>query len=592
MEMKKLFDLYSSLVSINGLLPERSEEIEVRIGKFENDLKNDENAHDDSKIICQYYKSVSFGIYSLVDKIRGAVEGLKCITSNGGQKYRGITNSSSNKINVMLLGETSAGKTTFLERMYGESCGGTSPIPITAFPVVHKITAEKSHLFVRFNNSFSVKVESEFKKFLARYFNVNDFSFVAGRCELRDSRNKEQRVDGKDSFIDCIYEANRFPTAFEEITWYHEKSDRKQIQFTHNAILYDMPGSGGQEEHTDNLEKAINRYGVDIDIVLYLLKPDQGVPSAYEFLKNLKAQFNRLTIAPDFCFLYQIPNNDDFQEKVKALTEFIKKDTEINGESFDKAERAYFLKANVVDARENHKTDKDLSKAKADIAMASVYRDYVLKKSKDFYESLSVNNEPQEFAILRKDDENNQSANSIGEPKIVNYRLFNFLEKVKKGEGNNLLISKIREMFKNEFHISGDIDIPKCDEDLRITLVNLKNRINNSLDSLLDFCSDKSWYIGKRKKRANDSQDTTIFDTTKYNRDFREQYGKKPEWQSLVYDIQTYHWLRLTYNGDSLINIYSRASANTVQEYLREYMNRLERLENKLSVMESLNQEY
>ena len=516
-------DLYTSLVKVNSLLPVSSHEIEDKIEGFKAALTTEPD--NPEYYTGEYFEALATSIYNLTDKIQDYVDDLAKLSSNS-KLVRGITKATS--INVMLLGETSAGKTSFLERIFGENCGDTGPNPITAFAVTHKTTTIKSYLEVKFNPEFVIDGSDraeEFKSFLRKYGFYNQF--VINKATF-NTNGEEFQLDNKDKFLNFINESNSYPQAFDEIVWHHKES-QKQVKFTRYANFIDMPGSGGQDEHTENIETAIAKYGKDVDIVLYLIKSDQGVPSNYNFLKVLKKQLEQNGTDPFIYFVYQIDNRDEFSAKVNALREFVAKDTTTDAiNPFNNDERKFYRKAIILDARGKRKEQK-----KTNIALASVLRHFTIVRAEKFYKSLNVANTPDEFNILE-----------VGKYKkqIINAHLFDFMEETAaKCKGGNLpKIKEVKKHFKQKFCIDNDhFNLPIFNDDLKITLNNLKNNIDENVKELFDYVST-GWLDGKK------------FDPTKYGQDFYDKYKKEPGWNALIYNIQAFHWLRLTYNENSL----------------------------------------
>ena len=479
-------NLYTSLVRIKGLLPQVDveDDLDRKISVFRNAIYNKPDNPND--YLNDYYDGVSKGIYVLSKRIQSLVDDLKRLSSSN-ECFRGISNSE--LLNVMLLGETSAGKTTFLERIYGEDCGDTGPTPITAFTVVHDVTKAKSRLEVQFNDKFEISdAEKEnFKNFMKKYGFYDDF--VINRNVF--SPKAEFAISDKSQFINFIREANAYPTAFSEIKWHHKESS-KQIGFTGFARFYDMPGTGGCEEHTVNVDKSLEKYGKEIDVVLYLIKPDQGVPSSYEVLKSLKHQFDVCKINPKFCFVYQIQNEDEFQCKVGHLKEYVLKDSETDAlNPFNPEERNYFLKAFVVDARGNKK-----QRSKADVALASILQKYMCDKALSFWESLDNGSAPKEFEILDTGQENCDDVNSH-----LSSFFTGIIDKIQRNN-TNLLINEVKADFKHEFMLPGkktDFSYLKRN-DLKNTFICLLDEINHGIDSILDFLSKNKGGIFNKEK--------------------------------------------------------------------------------------------
>lgn len=563
MELNYL-DLYTSLVKANSLLPNPSSEIESKIEGFKTTVKN--TPENPEFYVGEYYDGIAYGIYELAEKIQTYVDDLKQLSSKS-SGLRGI--SKGEKMNVMLLGETSAGKTTFLERIYGENCGDTGPNPITAFAVTHKITdAAKSYLQMKFNQTFELngdKSADDFKLFLKKY----DFyrQFVIDKTKF-NTNGEEFQLSEKDRFLNFINEANLYPNAFEEIVWHH-KSSTRQIEFTKFANFIDMPGSGGMDEHTDNIQISMAKYAKNIDVVLYLIKSDQGVPSAYNFLKILKEQLDTNGAKPDFFFVYQIDNQDSFEDKLTTLRTFVNKDETTDAiEPFNAEEKAFYSNALVLDARGKKKEQK-----KANIALATVLQKFFIRRGTEFYDSLNLVNKPKEFDILEIGSDN---------PQKINGHLYDFLEDVANNcKGGNLpKIDDVKTRFKDRFCLKDKFDIPIFNDDLNATLFKIKTEINASIDSLFEFLATDSGGFLSSKPR--------YFDPTKYGIEFYEKYKAQSNWKSLMYNIQVLHWLRLSYNGNMLKDLYARTAQDSIQRTLLEYGVKLDNIKNEIPVVGKL----
>ena len=553
--MAKIIDLYSDLVRIQGLLPESDDILDDAADTLRQSVAETEVSELLQK---KYYDGLSTGIYGLSEKIRSIVDDVKPFIDNH-KETNGISNA--DKINIMLLGETSAGKTTFLERIFGgEKCGETGAIPITAFAVIHKAEdLQTPFLEIKFKKEFTIAEDksTDFDKFLKEYDGFkNCFSSLgkgAYKCES-DVPNL-YGTEKSDSFVK---KANNYYEAFEEIVWHHKKSS-KFSKITDFAYFYDMPGSGGMEEHSENLKASLSKY--DADIVLYLLKSDQGVSSDYQFLKELK----KYTENRNLYFFYQIKNNDSFDQKVEAIKEFVFKDESSDAiNPFNEEERQYFSGIQVIDAR-GGKDDRHFS----NIALATVLQKYYTEQAKIFYDTLNTKqNEPKEFKVLEA------KPGKDG----INRHLRDFLEEINRNcDSENGLPSfkKIKEKFEQYFCL--DVKIEDFYQgDLKTTLGDINTQIFNLLSDVLSSCCEGGGLFSER-----------IFSPTKYLKEFKNAYSLNDNYQQLIYLIQAYHFLRLTYQG-KLKEIYARKTIDPILNRLKEYINRLKSIENRLSVVRNL----
>ena len=551
-----ILDLYSDLVRVQGLLPKPDDKLNEAVETLKLSIGSEVTEH----LQKEYYKGLSTGLYELCDKIRSIVDEVKQFGDNKNVTH-GISMSS--KIKVILLGETSAGKTTFLQRIFGENCGQTGSDPITAFAVIHTSeNLQRPRLDVKFKKEFTIK-EKDVENF-DKFLKSNELQYKFDSVKNHYVRNDEDFcIENSDKFPAFIKEANNYPEAFDEIVWHHKKTSG-QSKFADFADLYDMPGSGGADEHTDNLKIAIEKY--DADIVLYLIKSDQGTSSDYSYLKDLQKQIE----GRKFYFVYQKPNNDLFEDKVATLKEFINKDENSDAlNPFNEHERLFFQNTQVVDVR-GPQTDKVIP----NIALAVILQNYYLCKAQYFFDALNMQkNEPKEFQILKA---------KLGEDG-VNGHLRNFLEEVNSNcNGINGLptYANIKKKFEERFCLNG-ID-NNYDGDLRTTLISFYDRITNMLSKVLDSCC-KGGGIGG-------IMGETTFSPTKYVQDFKKSYTSDINYQQLIYLIQSYHFLRLTYKGE-LEEIYAKKAINPILKNLSEYINRLKSIENRISVIRNLTED-
>lgn len=543
-------ELYSQLIKANALAYDSPIAEHIINNFYRLASSNSETETSDLEL---FYDGIASAIYNIAEKLRDNFDQLKRLSAS---PPHGI--SRSEKANIMLLGETSAGKTSFLKRIYGDDCGKTGAIPITAFPVIHQITEDFSYLQVRFKCPISIQPEQKesFDKFLAKY------NFQEG-FEIQDNKyweiDEEYKLESKDDFRNFIREANSYPSCFEEIVWFHKKSS-KQILATEFADFIDMPGTGGQEEHTENIVSFCEN-NKNIDIILYLINSDQGIPSDYKYLKALKDEIEKAKFDAKIYFVYQIDNNDSFDEKTTALNKFINVDGVDAKDPFSESESLFYANANIVDSRGDEKDQK-----KANIALASVIKEYFVEKCLAFYNSLMEVNKPKEVSLLRAPKANDSKINGL---------LFDFLESVAKSCHSGKLpeIEEVKKRFRWRFFLDTDIEIEKFDEDLKCTLNAIMLNINESIDSLFDFLSTKGGWLKK---------EISTFDPTKYYTEFYDKYSNDKDyedWQKLIYYVQAYHWLRLTYDDNSFEKTFSQKIADPLKSVLYDNIKRLESID-------------
>ena len=549
---KNVIELYSQLIKADALAYNSPIDNQI-LESFRRQAISESDVDISDLGNLGFYDGIATAIYNIANKLRDNIDNLRELSSCS---VRGISRSV--KANIMLLGETSAGKTSFLNRIYGEDCGEIGPTPITAFPVSHRITETNSYLLVKFiHPQFTIEPEKKegFVAFLNKYnlkkeFEINDNVFKPV--------GEDYKLEKKVEFVNFIREANSYPSCFEEIVWSHKRSDKKQIGATEFADFIDMPGTGGQEVHTENIESYFNKYGKTVDIILYLIKSDQGVSSRYEYLKTLKEEIKKAEVKADFIFVFQIDNKDPFEEKVNALQNFIFVEGVDANNGFSKSEIDFYSKAKILDSR-----GKKEDRPKANIALASIIKDFFINRCEEFRESLKVVNKPKEYDLLKAPERNERNINGL---------LFDFLESTVKKCHNGKLpkIEDLKKDFRDEFSLN--TEIKAFNEDLENTLEAISSDIEENINNLFDFlATDDGWLFAKETEKE--------FDSTKYNKSFYNEYSTRRNWQRLIYYIQAYHWLRLTYVDNSYEKIYSQNIADPLKDVLYDNIKRLESID-------------
>ncbi len=554
----RTLDLYTQLVKAYSLvydyLDENQEDYvlnESILEDFKREVKGDQDVSPSD--MGKYFDGMSTAIYKIADKLRDNVDCLKRLSS---ESTKGISRSA--KITIALLGETSAGKTTFLDRIYGEPCGETGPTPITAFPVVHKITESRSYLDIIFPQTFIVSIEQKekFAKFL------NKYDLTGFEIEHNEYKTTEEsyRLPKGSNFINFIWEANSFPGCIKEVVWNHKKSTRHQSCVTDFADFVDMPGSGGQMQHTENIVTFLKERGRDLDLVLYLIKSDQGVPSGYENLKELKQNFSYAGIYCDLYFVFQIKNTDLFTDKVSALKKFIEVDNVDAIDGFSDEEKLFYKKSYVVDAR-GSKDDHQ----QANFAMASVIKTYFTTHCSSFCKSLNSVPRPKEDGLLSAPAKNEKGINGF---------IRDFLNDIDDEchDGKLAKIDDVRTKFNKTFYLNEE-DL--FEGDLKVTIDKLLGEINGARDEILDYLSTGDGIFDSIITKGKGGR---YFDTTKYNTRFYKEYDENENWQMLAYRIQMYHWLRLTYSDNSFEKIYSNKIADPLKKELLDNIARLQKI--------------
>lgn len=338
--MAKLIDAYTGLVekkSVLDSLPQANDTekklVAECVQKFKESLDTTDEEGLQNLMYGVYGKATASTIYAVCNQLRmdarDAWEGNGC----------GIPGLDFEmKLNVFLFGDTSAGKTTFLSRLFGEDVGGIKAIPTTAFSVIHRYDNLRS-LQINFSEQFKITDErkkEDFQNFMAKYglnpFMVHGNDFILRPDEefyLKDSYSTKD-------YSNFIEDANKYPEAFDEIIWTHKK--KKELTFMDFANFYDMPGTGGLAEHSANIKKTLQSNVPDI--VLYFVKTDKGVPGdeAYKTLRELLDTLSENL--PLLFFVYQKKDADFFgvkfsNDKELVYDDYVTKENGIRKQLFD-----------------------------------------------------------------------------------------------------------------------------------------------------------------------------------------------------------------------------------------------------------------
>lgn len=503
------------------------------------------------------------------------------------------------RINVLLAGGFCTGKTTFIKRLIGGWSGRTSGTPNTACLVVHRnavvptweISLKKARIegyegFKNFIDDFD-GLERHFK-------NVNDENITP---ISEDKFTVPAWGGGKD--WDFPVNVEKYAGVFEEIVWNHKKTGKNV--FLDYVSLYDMPGIGGKDEHDETIEKIFEQQRPDV--ILYLIDPTDKVlaPEEIETLPKLLKPF--MSDKPLFCFVYQKEqeeqpeNNNSLNTKKGTLEDSIKRigdkkvvdylrldsfvldargdkeDTEIAQNAVSLVLRKHICK---ITGEYCKKAKQILKKDKESLPAVMDYfpDDYIYSRNpfidKEIFDKIKADNAHQSMDDARKiiseafaielpkknsaDDADSDDKLPVGVPehndsndtnggdkpsgnvmKIiadVTIKVGSEISKTtaKVGSVISKLPGRIIDRKNSDYENLNDTNIPF---DLKETLKDMKKEINKVIGEMCKVI----------KRPGTEDVDTYIIDHDFWD----EHYGKKVEWQRLVFYVQAYHWLKNSY---------------------------------------------
>ena len=201
--------------------------------------------------------------------------------------------------------------------------------------------------------------------------------------------------------------------------------------------------------------------------------------------------------------------------------------------------------------------------------MATILQRYYIGRAESFYFTLNTKQTiPREFQIL----EPRQGRDGI------NLHLSTFLDDINNATNSKdglPLLDTIIKKFDNQFCLEQITQIN--DDDLTATLKKLYKTINDLKLVVMKSCCSRDYVWSDFK-----------FDPTMYIKEFGKEYRSDDDFKQLVYLIQAYHFLRLTYQG-KLQQVYSRKTISPILDRLKEYIDRLKSIENHISVVRTIN---
>jgi polyhydroxyalkanoate synthesis regulator phasin len=539
---------------------------------------------------------LAVGIYEMCKRIKDDIDLFenRIITKLPRESQDTINNSfhgirNKERLNVFLLGEFSAGKTTFCQRLISDLSGPISGAPATACLVIHK-QAKAASLSIGFNDE--INNSEKFASFLDSYDLKKNFELKNGKWSPIDNE-RVFTTWGNGQILDFLEQANSFPEAFKMIVWNHTKSGKNKNKntFLDYADLYDMPGIAGKAEHKNVIKNVFKEHRPDV--ILYLIDTDRGIPSHDEdnALRELLQYFINREPQPLFYWIYQKPSGykepkieslDEGQndlldkkfitEKKEKLKEFIDELTNGNkkNQPLEKEYVDYLNKSSLLDAR-GLPDDTEISQNAVSLALQqifSVYGKIYIKKAKDLLGD--SNKYPQDEIINYIHDNSCQLNNPFIDERII--------AKIKSLNPNDLSVDNVRRIFIDAFCIESDNKLSDYPFDLQNTFQRWLDQINASIDEIITSIKPKKRIFGK---------EANIISIDRLNTEFWQKYKGSHKWQSLLFTVQSFHWLKASYKKRILsqdIKSIGAAILNAVENDIE----RLEKAEILLPIIEKL----
>jgi hypothetical protein len=541
-------------------------------------------------------------------------------------------------LSVFLMGESSSGKTTFIQRSLGQKAGEISSKPTTGFLTIHKLGNEES-LEILFPEKFSPQDSTKFEKFLQKYHLSDHFKTLTS-LELNQTDAGRKTLGPEFSttnFSNFINEANDFPECFRELIWTHKKIG-KNSSFFDFVDIYDMPGSGsGNEKHEENISYAFNTYRPDI--VFYFIDSGKGIPSTdgIELFRNhlLKMIDKQEEDVPLLFFVYETPESDnmdklvqleengkvtckkDFIEgKANALYNYIiNPHTNENGSQFSPNDQANLLEASLLDLR----GPKNSVSESLQNALALSLQKYYLTKAKKAvieiidglkqFENEIENNEIIKMVLNKMEDTGNTGINSY---------LKDIFDEIKQKTdiGKNLSIEDAKKIFLDHFYLTSYGDYKNSS--FSQALFRRYDAINRVIDDIIKEFSkmDKTDNVKrnsgeKQIVKKNEEKINNIKTVAKTVKDrlgaqleelknprkcisyqkivdgFQKSYKDKVEWQDLPFKVQTYYALRFS-ETDDIKNYYLLPTASAFISRIKNDLESLESIRSEIPLCISL----
>lgn len=228
--------------------------------------------NEDAKKLCDIYKDLQENVKRFEKKIN---KQDSCANLRNGLNGR--------RIKIGLCGHYSSGKTTLLERIFGEFAGSISSVPETACLTVHRLDSIGG-ISITFRPEFSIEEDKleAFQKFL----DENELeNYVQQTGPKHWKSNQQEEVSPKYKILDIqrfLGNVNKYMNAIEKIYHYHKRkgNDTNVLDFLE---IYDLPGFGGKDEHEEIINGIIRTE--TFDAIIFLIDPSQGIPKDSDITK-------------------------------------------------------------------------------------------------------------------------------------------------------------------------------------------------------------------------------------------------------------------------------------------------------------------
>ena len=256
-------------------------------------------------------------ILELCKRLKDNIDNYERINTNPNDrsKYRGIR--SGELIDIFFTGGFSAGKTTFLKRLFHKTIGETSPYPKTATFVKH-MGGSVGNFHITFNEYDAGERNVEFKQLLRDFkleskFDQKGTNWTQAEeiSELWDTTKK----------IEFMNKSSQFAGAIKKIEWQHlvsKKEERTDILLQY-VNLIDMPGIEGKEEHT----VILNQYFHDNipDVIVHVLEKRGPAEDELSFIyeKMCKLLDNNIKL-PVFIWIFQKKQENETYEECRKIS--------------------------------------------------------------------------------------------------------------------------------------------------------------------------------------------------------------------------------------------------------------------------------
>ncbi|MHC6204538.1 dynamin family protein [Breznakiellaceae bacterium SP9] len=454
---------------------------------------------------------------------------------------------SKERVNVFLLGEFSAGKTTFVKRLISDLSGPTAGGPATACLVVHK-QGKMQSLAVSFNSEINVENQDQFESFLNSNDLVKYFELVNNKWKSLETEITFDSLSGS-AILDFLNEANGFPQAFNKITWNHKKSGRNTSKntFLDFVDLYDMPGIGGYATHTSVIETVFKKHKPDI--ILYLVDTARGSPSEVEAneLKELLHYILKYDSVPLFFWVYQKPSGSydpiviecldksdcdvlsekfitDKKHDIENFIQELAKGNDRIG-PFPKEYIDYLSRSSILDAR-GLSDDTEMAQDSVSLALRDHFcinaRKYIEKAREIFTSDKEM---PQDTVMTFVPSLNMMYSdnNPFIEEKIIS--------SIKSS--SDMSIDNVKKIFLEAFCIKEHEDFSMYPFDLKSTFEQWEHEVNKTINKML-----KPIKYLFRNKISKDKIDDK----------FWMKYKKNKKWQKVLFTVQAFHWVKASYD--------------------------------------------